>query len=275
MCQNYTYTGSTPMRYTKRPDFFNLNHIQAVKLVDFIPPYDDDGSDLVWVRVFNVDGSNHVPYWVKRWLKQHVTNVVTDYDLSDADNSLGFDVDRITELMPDTGGVAVVADDDYEHLVFPGDYLVSLKNRNHGFTTFVMPEAIFDKMYVNNLELESDDDDTDTVVVSFNDDSVDGLDESDETDANSLDDAPVDVIQAPVDAPVDVIHAPVDVIQAPTRDELSQLSDKFDNDALYKVALTAPTKTAIAEFVGYSRTTVSDWIKKTKHQDVRQRFGLA
>lgn len=257
MCQNYTYTGSTPMRYTKRPDFFNLNHIQAVKFVDFIPPYDDDGSDLVWVRVFNVDGSNHVPYWVKRWLKQHVTNVVTNYDLSDADNSLGFDVDRINELMPDTGGVAVVADDDYEHLVFPGDYLVSLKNRNHGFTTFVMPEAIFDKMYVNNLALESDDDDTDTVVVSFNDDS-------DEADANSLDDTPVDVNQAPVD-----------VIQAPTRDELSQLSDKFDNDALYKVALTAPTKTAIAEFVGYSRTTVSDWIKKTKHQDVRQRFGLA
>lgn len=248
------------MRYTKRPDFFNLNHIQAVKLVDFIPPYDDDGSDLVWVRVFNVDGSNHVPYWVKRWLKQHVTNVVTNYDLSDADNSLGFDVDRINELMPDTGGVAVVADDDYEHLVFPGDYLVSLKNRNHGFTTFVMPEAIFDKMYVNNLALESDDDDADPVVVSVIDGSVDGLDESDdsdEADANSLHDTPVDVIQAP------------------TRDELSQLSDKFDNDALYKVAMTAPTKTAIADFVGYSRTTVSDWIKKTKHQDVRQRFGLA
>lgn len=260
MCQNYTYTGSTPMRYTKRPDFFNLNHIQAVKMVDFIPPYDEDGSDLVWVQVFNVDGSNHVPYWVKRWLKQHVTNVVTNYDLSDADNSLGFDVDRITELMPDTGGVAVVVDDDYEHLVFPGDYLVSLKNRNHGFTTFVMPEAVFDKMYVNNLALESDDDgNTDTVVVNFNNDSADGLDEADtdESDANSLDDTPVDVSQAP------------------TRDELSQLSDKFDNDALRQVALTAPTKTAIAEFVGYSRTTVSDWIKKTKHQDVRQRFGLA
>ena len=263
MCQNYTYTGSTPMRYTKRPDFFNLNHIQAVKMVDFIPPYDEDGSDLVWVQVFNVDGSNHVPYWVKRWLKQHVTSVVTNYDLTDAANSLDFDEDRITELMPDTGGVAVVADDDYEHLVFPGDYLVSLKNRNHGFTTFVMPEAVFDKMYVNNLALESDDDDsTDTVVVNFNDDSVDGLDESDtddidESDANSLDDTPVDVSQAP------------------TREELSQLSDKFDNDALRQVALTAPTKTAIADFVGYSRTTVSDWIKKTKHQDVRQRFGLA
>lgn len=259
MCQNYTYTGSTPMRYTKRPDFFNLNHIQAVKMVDFIPPYDEDGSDLVWVQVFNVDGSNHVPYWVKRWLKQHVTSVVTNYDLTDAANSLDFDEDRINELMPDTGGVAVVVDDDYEHLVFPGDYLVSLKNRNHGFTTFVMPEAVFDKMYVNNLELESDDDIADTVVVNFNDDSVEGLDESDtdESDANSLN------------------GTPVDVIQAPTREELSQLSDKFDNDALYKVALTAPTKTAIANFVGYSRTTVSDWIKKTKHQDVRQRFGLA
>ena len=261
MCQYYNYTGSTPMRYTKRPDFFNLNHIQAVKMVDFIPPYDEDGSDLVWVQVFNVDGSNHVPYWVKRWLKQHVTSVVTNYDLTDAANSLDFDEDRITELMPDTGGVAVVVDDDYEHLVFPGDYLVSLKNRNHGFTTFVMPEAVFDKMYVNNLELESDDDDsTDTVVVNFNDDSAEGLDESDgtdESDANSLDDTPVDVSQAP------------------TREELSQLSDKFDNDALRQVALTAPTKTAIADFVGYSRTTVSDWIKKTKHQDVRQRFGLA
>lgn len=260
MCQNYSYNGSTPMRYTKRPDFFNLNHIQAVKMVDFIPPYDDGGSDLVWVKVFNVDGSNHVPYWVKRWLKQHVTSVVTNYDLTDAANSLDFDEDRITDLMPDTGGVAVVVDDDYEHLVFPGDYLVSLKNRDHGFTTFVMPEAVFDKMYISNLELESDSDDSaaaddgiDAAAVSLSDDA----DDIDESDADSIDDTPVDISQAP------------------TRDELSQLSDKFDNDALRQVALTAPTKKAIADFVGYNPTTVSDWIKKTKHQDVRQRFGLA
>lgn len=272
MCQHYNYNGSTPMRYTKRPDFFNLNHIQAVKLVDFIPPYDDAGSDLVWVQVYNTDGSDHVPYWVKRWLKQHVTNVVTNYDLTDAANSLDFDESRITELMPDTGGVAVVADDDYEHLVFPGDYLVSLKNRDHGFTTFVMPEAVFDKMYVNNLELDSDVDEDeavadgafDSIAVLFDHDTDDASDDTDDTD-NGSDDAYADSID----------DTPVDISQAPTRDELSQLSDKFDNDALRHVALTAPTKKAIADFVGYNPTTVSDWIKKTKHQDVRHRFGLA
>ena len=53
------------------------------------------------------------------------------------------------------------------------------------------------------------------------------------------------------------------------------MDDKFDNDALRKVALTAPTKKAIADFVGYNPTTISDWIKKTGHDDVRRRFGLA
>lgn len=258
MCQNDYNGGFTPMRYSRRPKFYNLNHIQAVKLTDFIPPMDEAGTDAIWVRVLNTDGSAHVPYWVKQWVKNHITQVITDYDLTDAVNELGFDEDRMDEQLPHTGGVAAVVDDDFEHPVFPGDYLVSLKNRYSGFTTFIMPEAVFDKMYSNDYFNNGNDDGEDDAG------SAAGV-TSDEISSNSNLDDGADSLE----------DTPVDVDVAPTREELSELDDKFDNDALRKVALTAPTKKAIADFVGYNPTTISDWIKKTHHDDVRRRFGLA
>lgn len=257
MCVN---DGFTPMRYSRRPEFFNFNHVQAVQIVDFLPPASGDDSTLAYVAVNNIDGSSHVPFWVKRWVREHITSVNTSYDPTDLLEDAGIDIDD----SENAGNVIAYIDNDADHPFMPGDYLVSLKRRDGGFTIVHMPKRAFEAMYENDLvdvnaDLDNqaeDHDDQPSIadLLGIDDDQTDNEAE----DEDSADDEQVDVIN------------PV----RPTRAELSELKDKFDNDTLRQVALTAPTKKAIADFVGYDPTTVANWIKKTSHQDVRQRFGL-
>lgn len=269
MCVN---DGFTPMRYSRRPEFFNFNHVQAVQIVDFLPPASGDDSTLAYVAVNNIDGSSHVPFWVKRWVRDHITSVNTSYDPTDLLEDAGIDVDD----SENAGNVIAYADNDADHPFMPGDYLVSLKRHDGGFTIVHMPKRAFEAMYENDLtdvndDLENQSEDQPSVANLLSDDgcalrpSVADLLTSDEDDDSDYDEDE----DSTDDEQVDVVN-PV----RPTRTELSELKDKFDNDALRQVALTAPTKKAIADFVGYNPTTVADWIKKTSHQDVRQRFGL-
>lgn len=272
MCVN---DGFTPMRYSRRPEFFNFNHVQAVQIVDFLPPVSGDDSTLAYVAVNNIDGSSHVPFWVKRWVREHITSVNTSYDPTDLLEDAGIDIDD----SENAGNVIAYVDDDADHPFMPGDYLVSLKRRDGGFTIVHMPKRAFEAMYENDLADASDDlDDQLSAANLLSDDgctlqpSVADLLTSDEDGDNSDYDEDEDSTKdedSTDDEQVDVVN-PV----RPTRTELSELKDKFDNDALRQVALTAPTKKAIADFVGYDPTTVAKWIKKTSHQDVRQRFGL-
>lgn len=265
MCVN---DGFTPMRYSRRPEFFNFNHVQAVQIVDFLPPASGDNSTLAYVAVNNIDGSSHVPFWVKRWVREHITSVNTSYDPTDLLEDAGINIDD----SENAGNVIAYVDDDADHPFMPGDYLVSLKRRDGGFTIVHMPKRAFEAMYENDLADVNDDLDNQaedhgdqpsiTDLLGIDDDHAEDRADDDTEDQvedeDSVDDEQVDVVN------------PV----RPTRAELSELKDKFDNDALRQVALTAPTKKAIADFVGYNPTTVADWIKKTSHQDVRQRFGL-
>lgn len=277
MCVN---DGFTPMRYSRRPEFFNFNHVQAVQIVDFLPPASGDDSTLAYVAVNNIDGSSHVPFWVKRWVRDHITSVNTSYDPTDLLEDAGIDIDD----SENAGNVIAYADDDADHPFMPGDYLVSLKRRDGGFTIVHMPKRAFEAMYENDLtdvnddlddQVDERDDQPSTAdllgdddgcslrpsvadLLGIDNDTDDQHDEQVEDDEDSADDEQIDVVN------------PV----RPTRAELSELSDKFDNDTLRQVALTAPTKKAIADFVGYDPTTIAKWIKKTSHQDVRQRFGL-
>lgn len=266
MCVN---DGFTPMRYSRRPEFFNFNHVQAAQIVDFLPPASGDDSTLAYVAVNNIDGSSHVPFWVKRWVRDHITSVNTSYDPTDLLEDAGIDIDD----SENAGNVIAYADNDADHPFMPGDYLVSLKRRDGQFTIVHMPKRAFEAMYENDLADVNDDLDPEqpaedehheqpSIVDLLGIDDTEAEEQSDDSDSaddeDSVDDEQVDVVNP----------------TRPTRTELSELKDKFDNDALRQVALTAPTKKAIADFVGYDPTTVANWIKKTSHQDVRQRFGL-
>lgn len=278
MCVN---DGFTPMRYSRRPEFFNFNHVQAVQIVDFLPPASGDDSTLAYVAVNNIDGSSHVPFWVKRWVREHITSVNTSYDPTDLLEDAGIDIDD----SENAGNVIAYADDDADHPFMPGDYLVSLKQRDGGFTIVHMPKRAFEAMYENDLaDVDDDlndqaDDEQPSAANLLSDDDCSlqpsvadllGIDDADDQcDKEDTDEQAEDDEDSADDEQVDVIN-PV----RPTRAELSELKDKFDNDTLRQVALTAPTKKAIADFVGYDPTTVANWIKKTSHQDVRQRFGL-
>lgn len=264
MCVN---DGFTPMRYSRRPEFFNFNHVQAVQIVDFLPPASGDDVTLAYVAVNNIDGSSHVPFWVKRWVRDHITSVNTSYDPTDLLEDAGIDIDD----SENAGNVIAYADNDADHPFMPGDYLVSLKRRDGGFAIVHMPKRAFEAMYENDLADVNDDLD-DQVEDHADQPSIAdllGIDDDVDVDTDDQSDDMTEDEDSADDEQVDVVN-PV----RPTRAELSELKDKFDNDALHQVALTAPTKKAIADFVGYNPTTVADWIKKTSHQDVRQRFGL-
>ena len=267
MCVN---DGFTPMRYSRRPEFFNFNHVQAVQIVDFLPPASGDDSTLAYVAVNNIDGSSHVPFWVKRWVREHITSVNTSYDPTDLLEDAGIDIDD----SENAGNVIAYADNDADHPFMPGDYLVSLKRRDGQFTVVHMPKRAFEAMYENDLADVNDDldpeqpaEDTHCEQPSIAD--LLGIDDTEAEEQNDDTDSTDDEQDSSDDEQVDVVNP-----TRPTRSELSELKDKFDNDALRQVALTAPTKKAIADFVGYDPTTVANWIKKTSHQDVRQRFGL-
>lgn len=62
-------------------------------------------------------------------------------------------------------------------------------------------------------------------------------------------------------------------IHIPARNELSQVKDKFDNKDLAKLAMTCSSRAKLAKIIGYDSSTVSHWVRNTKHEEIKKHFN--